>query len=386
VALLTWPASSATRVPAGFADGNGLIVFEQTHTLMLGTAAPDGSHPEILSKLSPLQGTDIPAVSSDGRYLVNTEGSLVTMGPAGPVSVTTLAESAAEQASGQAWLDASFADGGKYVAATECFQGANFADSFVANLIPVDGGGQSVLDTVTDATGDPGSAGAFESVPVNASAEITFNGCGPTSTAPDKAIELVRLGQRPRIIITAADLDRAVGLAASTPLGMYVTPIPGGTLLAVSMAVATQSVATQQSGSGLPGGLGGVVITRTGKVVADLRFPLYTMVRWSPEGKRMASCQVGRLAQSTVTITTIGKGSRTIALAGRHDVQCTQLLWSPDGRQLIYAAQTTTKGLTQADDMQHGWTVIDLATGQVHNVTAPGQPIAWLTTTKGQAG
>ena len=65
-------------------------------------------------------------------------------------------------------------------------------------------------------------------------------------------------------------------------------------------------------------------------------------------------------------------------LPGRHDIYCTQLLWSPDGSQLIYAAQATDKGLTQADNLQHGWTVIDLRSGRVHDVTAPGQPAAWL--------
>jgi hypothetical protein len=59
-------------------------------------------------------------------------------------------------------------------------------------------------------------------------------------------------------------------------------------------------------------------------------------------------------------------------------VGCNQLLWSPDGSQLIYAASATDRGLTQADKLQHGWTVIDLRSGRVHDVTAPGQPAAWL--------
>jgi hypothetical protein len=74
----------------------------------------------------------------------------------------------------------------------------------------------------------------------------------------------------------------------------------------------------------------------------------------------------------------VGQGVRTIVLPGRHDVACRQLLWSPGGSQLIYAAQATERGLTQADNLQHGWTVIDLRSGQVHDVTAPGQPAAWL--------
>ena len=40
-----------------------------------------------------------------------------------------------------------------------------------------------------------------------------------------------------------------------------------------------------------------------------------------------------------------------------------------------------SEGLTQADNLQHGWTVIDLRSGRVHDVTAPGQPAAWLPAT-----
>jgi hypothetical protein len=81
----------------------------------------------------------------------------------------------------------------------------------------------------------------------------------------------------------------------------------------------------------------------------------------------------------------VGQGVRTIALPGRRDVGCNQLLWSPDGSQLIYAADATERGLTEADKLQHGWTVIDLRSGRVHDVTAPGQPAAWLSGTAGES-
>ena len=71
-------------------------------------------------------------------------------------------------------------------------------------------------------------------------------------------------------------------------------------------------------------------------------------------------------------------GVQTYPLPRRHDVLCDQLLWSPDGRQLAYSGIVTFQGLTQADDIQHGWTIIDLRTGTVHDVAAPGQPAAWL--------
>jgi hypothetical protein len=98
-AFLIWPSSSPSasgpaRVP--FADRDGLVVFEQQPSGMLGTAAPDGSHLVTLKQIGAMQGDDLPVASSDGRYLVNEEGQLVTMGPAGPTSVSDLADSAGQ--------------------------------------------------------------------------------------------------------------------------------------------------------------------------------------------------------------------------------------------------------------------------------------------------
>ena len=58
------------------ADRDGLVVFEQQPSGLLGTAAPDGSHRVMLARVGALQGTDLPVASSDGRYLVNLEGQL----------------------------------------------------------------------------------------------------------------------------------------------------------------------------------------------------------------------------------------------------------------------------------------------------------------------
>jgi hypothetical protein len=97
VAFLTWPSSSqsASRpARAAFADRDGLVVFKQQRSGMLGTAAPDGSHLVTLGKIGALQGDDLPVAAYDGRYLVNREGQLVTMGPAGPTSISDLGASA----------------------------------------------------------------------------------------------------------------------------------------------------------------------------------------------------------------------------------------------------------------------------------------------------
>src|ERR1700750_2909550 len=55
-AFLAWPSSSpASRSARGlFTDRDGLVVFQQQPSGMLGTAAPDGSHLVRLAKIGAL--------------------------------------------------------------------------------------------------------------------------------------------------------------------------------------------------------------------------------------------------------------------------------------------------------------------------------------------
>ena len=385
-ALLAWPSSSSRAVQAPFADRDGLVVFEQQPSGLLGTAAPDGSHLVMLGRLGPLQGTDLPAASSDGRHLVNLEGQLVTMGPAGPVSISDLRAGAGlgatDQGASFGWADVSFADGGRYVVATPCNLASSVSQYWVADLIPAVGGSGRALGTVTDATGDPESAAAIVSAPVSSSAASSANECYFPETTPDKAVELRQPGRPARTIVTAAELESALGWSPGTPVMLSARPAPGGSRLAVRVAVDTLR---QQPEKGPAPRQAVVVITRTGRIVAHMPLPAAVSIgQWSPDGQRMAFCQAEKNAPSSVTIWTVGQSARTIVLPGRHDLECNQLLWSPDGSQLLYAAQATEKGLTLADNLQHGWTVIDLRSGQVHDVTAPGQPAAWLPASAGE--
>jgi hypothetical protein len=396
-ALLTWPwSSSASRpVQAPFADRDGLVVFEQQPSGLLGTAAPDGSHPVMLTRVGTLQGKDLPVASSDRRYLVNLEGQLVTMGPAGPTSVSNLAEraglTAVAQAAGYQWGRATFADGSSYVDATACDSvrsGNQSSVSWVAHLIPTAGGQQRALGTITDTAGDPESAGALVSAPDSTSAASFQFECDGPQSAPDKAIELLRSGQPPRTIVTAAALTGALGWPGKTAVQLFAYPSPDGSLLALDVAAENPQQAT-----GPPAREEMVVVTRAGQIVQHMRIPAGTYPlqwSWSPDGQQIAFCPVSRNARSSVTVWAVGQGqgqaARTIVLPGRHDLYPTQLLWSPDGRQLIYSALVNNNGLTRADNLQRGWTVIDLRSGRVHDVTAPGQPSAWLPGTASTAG
>ena len=378
-AFLTWPSSSqsASRpARAAFADRDGLVVFEQQPSGMLGTAAPDGSHPVTLRQVGALQGDDLPVAAADGRYLVNREGQLVTMGPAGPTSISDLGASAGlgatDQGASYGWADASFADGGRYVVAITCHLASPASQSWVADLILVTGGKGNLLGTVTDAVGDPGSAAAIVSVPVSVSAASSAFQCFSAETPPDRAVELRVPGHGNRTLVTAATVKATLSWPSAMPVQLFADPGPGGSRLAVGVQEDTP-----------PGKritrLAVVVISRAGRILAHLPLPAATTImQWSPDGQRIAFCRASPGTPSRVTVWSVGQGVKTIPLPGRHDVWCNQLLWSPDGRQLIYAAKATEQGLTRADNLQHGWTVIDLRSGRVHDVTAPGQPAAWL--------
>ena len=378
-AFLTWSSSSqsASRLaPAPFADRDGLVVFEQQPSGMLGTAAPDGSHLVMLKRLGALQGTDLPVAADDGRYLVNLEGQLVTMGPAGPASISDLGASAGlgatDQGANYGWAHASFADGSRYVVAITCDLASPTRQSWVADLVLATGGKGHILGTVTDAVGDPGSAAAIVSVPVSASAVTSSFQCFSTDTAPDRAVELRVPGDGNRTLVTAATLKAALGWPSAMPIQLSVDPGLGGSRLAVRVQEDTSP------GTQVPR-LAVVVISRVGRILAHMPLAASSnIMQWSPDGQRIAFCRASPRAPSSVTVWSVGQGVKTIVLPGRHDVACNQLLWSPDGSQLIYAAWATERGLTRADNLQHGWTVIDLRSGRVHDVTAPGQPAAWL--------
>jgi hypothetical protein len=372
--LLTWPSSPKSQLTARFTDSNGVIVFEQQPSGTLGTAAPDGGHRVMLTKVGGLQSNEIPVASSDGRYLVDDVGELVTMGPAGPASITRLPQSLKIQLAFYNWSQISFADGSKYVDVVVC---DNSSQYLYTDLIPTAGGPDHRLGNVTSAVGDPQSAGALLA-PAPADNPSATEMCASSLPGGDESLDLVRVGQAPRTVVTAADLGRVLGVPPRTPVELSALPSPDGSLLAVNVTVGTPHTATAY----LAARRETIVMTRAGKIVGQASLRRSGVVHWSPDGRQIASCQIQGLdtaaAQPAVTIWTVGGPTRTIPLPGHHDFGCDQLLWSPDGRQLAYSARVSDKGLTASANLQHGWTVIDLRSGQVHDVTAPGQPVVWL--------
>jgi hypothetical protein len=391
----------AAPAAARFSDGNGQIVFMEEPSGSLGTAGPDGSHAAAAPGLAGMIGNDLPVASPDGRYLINEEAQLVTMGAHGPAKVTQVElpiEAAAMGTSGaqgiagsDVWLPPSFADGGRYLAVSECdpvplVAGTNPYESWASWLIPLAGGKPSSLGIVTIGTGDPAAEAMVDVAPASVAAargQVTCDGAG----VPSGAIVLAAPGQRAKTVVTAAALVRAAGWKAGTPVDVYPQPSPDGRRILVGL-----SARPSTPGGPSPHESATLLVSASGKDITALDIPeLSQVIAWSPDSTKIASCSAAKDAASTVSVLPVpasgatSPAGTTITLPGHADVFCDQLLWSPDGTQLAYSADATFGGLTQADDKQHGWTIIDLRSGQVHDVKAPGQPAAWVAGTPGGA-
>ncbi len=380
------PAQAAA--PARFTDRDGLIVFEEQPSGRLGTASPDGTHPVTAASVSPLQGTDLPVSAPDGRYLADAEAELVTIGAHGPASVThvlpPVAPAQTQPGSGLEWAPPTFADGSRYLAVTECDPGKQNSgyEAWTSWLIPTGGGKPESLGPVTASAGLPNSAAAVAALAANPAQQAQQVSCYSPGQA-DGSLDLLASGKPPRVIATAAALARAAGWTPGTPVQLDASPSPDGSLLFVTVAKDIVPAVPAQPGL-LERERVNLLLTRTGRVISPVRVTGAFRSAWSPNGSQAAVCSAAPGQPSSVSVlTAAGTASRTvtartITLPGHRDAACDQLLWSPDGTQLIYSARTTFRGLTQADDLQHGWTVIDLRTGTAHDVTAPGQPAAWL--------
>jgi hypothetical protein len=385
-------ASASAAASAPFTDNDGVIVFEQQPSGLLGTAGPDGAHQVIDKSLGGLQGNDLPTASPDGRYLVNQEAQLIRVGVRGPTAVTQLAapDQRAETETpdgGLEWMTPTFADGSRYLAVTECdpLGPAGFSENeaWASWLIPTGGGKPSSLGLVTASAGMPDSAGVIAALPVSpatARQQVTCH----EPPQPDGSLAILSPGNSPRVILTAAALVKAAGWKPSTPVTLSPYPSPDGSRLLVEMTGDAPPQPGADGGGVTPGTAppsAQFLLSPAGRILSELPARTGQLV-WSPDGKQAASCHAGQGQQSSVTVLSMAGDkvtpTRTITLPGHHDAFCDQWLWSPDGTQLIYSAFATSHGLTQADDLQHGWTVIDPATGKVHDVTAPGQPAAWL--------
>ena len=379
--LLVLPNSGPPNRPAAakFSDRSGLVVFKDQGSGQLGTAAPDGSGAALLNGAGTLAGEDTPVESPDARSLVTLEGQIVTVSQTGSLTVGYLPSVPPNQVFNGPWAAVSFANGGRELAEALC----DGTDPWQALLVPVASASGVLLGHVdanydsASVAGDPRSAGAF-TIPARPGGSDCSGGAPPRDGDPGVVFD--RQGRPPRMIITAAAVSHALGSPTGTPVLLSVFPSPDGNLLAITASTFTVNPHPGPTTPEVqPNNIGMVVTTRTGTIVAATsRYDGY-LVSWSPDSREIAMAMMPRnAAPAKVVVWTPGGATRTIALPGHHGESATVLLWSPDGQQLIYAAQSNAPTLTTSQAFKRGWTVIDLRTGQVHEVKAAGQPAAWL--------
>ena len=300
------------------------------------------------------------------------------MGPAGPTSISDLADSAGQDATAQAaslgWADVSFADGGRYVVATACDLASSGEPVLGRGPHPRPPAGRDACSArsptrpVTRNPPRPSCPGRSARRRRRAQSSVTVR-----ETAPDKALELRGPGRAARTIVTAAELKGVLGWPSATPVLLYADPNPDGSMLALRRR------------GGHPAG---AASTAAGRRRHQPGRP-YPGAHASPGGQRHRAMVTGRAAD------------RPLPGQPGHPVQCLRLVPGPGEPGRSCSPGTTTsaarscsghrteassstrprrpeRGLTQADNLQHGWTVIDLRSGRVQDVTAPGQPAAWL--------
>jgi hypothetical protein len=196
------PAPGRPQPAAPFTDGDGVIVYEQQPSGLLGTARPDGRGQALSQAAGALQGNDLPVASPDRRHLVTAEGQLVTLGATGPASVASMGQLSGAANATTFSPDLSFADGGRPVVALQCDlittgPPSGLGEKWLAHLYPISGAKDAPLGLATYVAGDPATRGAVVAVPVRGAPAV---GCGSRPPA-DSAIELSVAGKPARVIV-----------------------------------------------------------------------------------------------------------------------------------------------------------------------------------------
>jgi hypothetical protein len=171
-----------------------------------------------------------PVASSDGRYVLSGSGSDFFA-----VSATGLRRLAPLPTATNDTSEPGppFADHDGYLLAPN----EAFGDVPV-ELVPVHHGRDVFLGTADMAAGDPASLGAFVVVP-SPHGSVPDPRDQQISVRPDVSVQLRRAGRPTRTLLTAARLDRMLGVATSTKVTIAVAPSPDGRFVLVEGAAIT---------------------------------------------------------------------------------------------------------------------------------------------------
>lgn len=350
----------ASVIPGGnhrISVANGLVndqVALLTPTRQLALATPGQTKAVVLGTLG--YQLYFPDPTSDGRFLVTGDGTVIALSHTGMAVVHTAVSldlSTQQPAAGDALADHDQA----MVVLSQLATGA-YTSSPHAGVTVLSSGRATDLGVADIAAGDPTALGVFASVPVP--------GLPPASTSvsshqADTRVELRDVGARPVVLATSAALSQAVGLAAGDPVSLAPMPDSAGDRIAISVAPVT----------GL-GGEGIVVVDRRGHVLgavpASEGAPSGYGISWAPTDDSLAFpvMTAGGAGIATWTIggaLTVRPGPVDSALPG-------QCLWSPDGSTILCV-------VLEAGN-QPVWELAKADGGPITVLPAAGSLLSWL--------
>jgi hypothetical protein len=325
-----------------------------TPNRQLAVVTPGSPKPMVLPSLGYEQY--YPDPTSDGRFLVAGDGTVIALSHTGMSVVRTAVSldlSTQKPPGGDALADHDQA----MVVLTEVATGT-YTSTTHAGLAVLSSGRFTDLGLADTAAGDPAALGVFVSVPAPgppvASTSVSFG-------QPDTRVELRDVGHPVMVLASATELSKSVGLAASDPVSLSPMPDPTGDRIAIGVSPVT--------GNGTEGI---AVVDRSGHVLGAVPAsegpPPGFGVSWAPADDSLAfpvmtASGAGVAVWSVGEALTVRSGPVTAALPG-------QCQWSPDGATILCV-------VLEAGN-QPAWEVADGGGGPVTALAAPGSLLSWL--------
>jgi hypothetical protein len=326
-------------VSVSFVRGLAGVVLAETPGSLLSETDMQTGKGVVFKSFGQFSSNPDPAVSADGKYLLDVAvGRLLSLSSLGhPQNVPNVVE-----------LSYPIGAGGLQSTIP------------VAQFESVSTGHTVSLGLAESAAGDPRQVGAFIAVP---SPGRPF----PNGSQPDTKLVLTDKGSRSRLLATASQLSRAVGIKHGT--AVTVTPIPNqqGSMVAVQVSAMSAS-----GGGGTVASGGGIVLlSRNGRLLGSQPGAggFLDWAGWSHSDKTLAFLGYGN-GGSELTEWTIGTRSVTTALHDSTTQGPTACAWSPDDTSVICDG-----------GLGGNWLLI--RSGSESVTAGQGQPLLW---TSGRLG
>ena len=348
-------------VSVSFVRGLAGVVLAETPGSLLSETDMQTGKGVVFKSFGQFSSNPDPAVSADGKYLLDVAvGRLLSISSLGhPQNVPNGLSFSPGDMPG--FMPDPWSDHGLGVVELSYPTGAGGLLSTipVAQFESVSTGHTVSLGLAESAAGDPRQAGAFIAVPRPGR---PF----PNGSQPDTKLVLTDKGSRSRLLATASQLSRAVGIKHGT--AVTVTPIPNqqGSMVAVQVsAMSASGGGTVVSGGGI------VVLSRNGRLLGSQPGAggFLDWAGWSHSDKTLAFLGYGN-GGPELTEWTVGTRSVTTALHDSTTQGPTACAWSPDDTSVIC-------------DGGPGGNWLLIRSGSESVTAGQGQPLLW---TSGRLG